>query len=196
MDQDVLIYTQKILTQFIPVAVFLAVFLGGLLLRRIIFGRLSRWARNTKSEIDDIIIAATRGPFIVWSLMLGLFFALETSYLPDEAAHILNKLLLVLGMLSVTFALANMSSRLTGAFSGKFEAALPVTSLTRNISRKVIFCIGILIILNSLGISITPILATLGVGGLAVALALQDTFPTFLRDFMSSPPGRSRSAIT
>ena len=42
-------------------------------------------------------------------------------------------------------------------------------------SRWVVFVIGGLIILRSLGISITPILGTLGVGGLAVALALQDT---------------------
>jgi small-conductance mechanosensitive channel len=60
---------------------------------------------------------------------------------------------------------------------------MPVTSLTQNIARIIIFGIGILIILNSLGISITPILATLGVGGLAVALALQDTLSNLFAGF-------------
>jgi small-conductance mechanosensitive channel len=44
-----------------------------------------------------------------------------------------------------------------------------------NLTRIVIFGIGILVILHSLGISIAPLLTALGIGGLAVALALQDT---------------------
>ncbi|MFZ1946902.1 MAG: mechanosensitive ion channel family protein, partial [bacterium] len=60
-------------------------------------------------------------------------------------------------------------------YGERVSAGLPVTSLTQHISRLVIFAVGLLVILNTLGITITPILATLGVGGLAVALALQDT---------------------
>ncbi|NCP83805.1 MAG: mechanosensitive ion channel family protein, partial [Bacteroidetes bacterium] len=63
------------------------------------------------------------------------------------------------------------------------NTALPVTSVTQNITRLVVFGIGILIILNSFGVSITPILATLGVGGLAVALALQDTLSNLFAGF-------------
>jgi small-conductance mechanosensitive channel len=48
-------------------------------------------------------------------------------------------------------------------------------SIFLNITRLVVVSIGLMIILQSLGISITPILTALGVGGLAVALALQDT---------------------
>jgi small-conductance mechanosensitive channel len=47
----------------------------------------------------------------------------------------------------------------------------------------VVFIVGLLVILNTLGISITPILATLGIGGLAVALALQDTFSNIFSGF-------------
>jgi small-conductance mechanosensitive channel len=68
-------------------------------------------------------------------------------------------------------------------YSERVEGFLPLTSLTQNITRIIIFSIGILIILNSLGISITPILATLGVGGLAVALALQDTLSNLFSGF-------------
>ncbi len=50
-----------------------------------------------------------------------------------------------------------------------------MTSLTQNIVNIIVFIIGFLVILNLLGISITPILTALGVGGLAVALALQET---------------------
>lgn len=159
----------------VPLMVFFTVLFFGYILRKILFTRLSKWASRTKSQIDDIILVAVKGPFIIWCIMLGIYFALEASKLPQEVVNISGKILLVLGITSVTLVLANISSKLVRVYSDKLNTALPITSLTQNITRIVIFGIGILIILNSLGISITPILATLGVGGLAVALALQDT---------------------
>ncbi|MBU0569093.1 mechanosensitive ion channel family protein, partial [bacterium] len=110
--------------------------------------------------------------------MLGIYLGLEVSKATEETEEIVNiagKILFILGTFSVTIALTNIFTKIIKAYSGKIQTALPLTSLTQNIGRIVIFAIGLLVILNSLGISITPILATLGVGGLAVALALQDT---------------------
>jgi small-conductance mechanosensitive channel len=50
-----------------------------------------------------------------------------------------------------------------------------VTGLAQTASRVAVVGIGLLVLLSTLGIQVTPILAALGVGGLAVALALQDT---------------------
>lgn len=175
--------TQKLLEFAIPGAVFVATVFLGYGIRNIVFRRLGQWSKNTKTQVDDIIIATVKGPFIVWFLMLGIYFALELSHLPENIAHLIGRLLLILGVFSVTMALANISSRLIKTYSAKVESALPVTSLTQNISRIIIFAIGILIALNSLGVSITPILATLGVGGLAVALALQDTLSNLFSGF-------------
>src|SRR5215831_12385784 len=51
----------------------------------------------------------------------------------------------------------------------------PMAGLGQSVARGVVYCVGLLVLLAALGIQITPILAALGVGGLAVALALQDT---------------------
>src|SRR3989339_489602 len=59
--------------------------------------------------------------------------------------------------------------------SEKTEGNIPSTSIFANITKVAVFGLGGLVILQSLGISVTPILTALGVGGLAVALALQDT---------------------
>lgn len=174
---------QKFLVLIMPLLVFLITVFTGYIVRKILFGRFSRWASRTKTGIDDIVIDATRGPFIIWCLMLGIYFGLEISELPEQWVDIGGKALLVLGVGSVTLVLSNISTKFIRAYSAKIETALPVTSLTQNISRIIIFGIGLLIILNSLGISITPILATLGVGGLAVALALQDTLSNLFAGF-------------
>ncbi|MBU0600442.1 mechanosensitive ion channel family protein [bacterium] len=178
-----LIRTQGIWEVLVPFIILLTTLCLGVAVRQFLFSRLSRWSKNTKSEIDDAIITTIRGPFVIWCLMIGIYLALEVSKLPKDWVDTAGKAILVLGILSVTLVLANISARLVKMYSGKIEAALPVTSLTQNITRIIIFGIGILIILNSLGISITPILATLGVGGLAVALALQDTLSNLFAGF-------------
>lgn len=178
-----LIGTQGIREVLVPFITLLTTLCLGFAVRQFLFSRLSRWAKNTKSEIDDAIITTIRGPFVIWCLMLGIYLALEISKLPQGWVDIAGKAILVLGILSVTIGFGNISAKLVKIYSGKIEAALPVTSLTQNITRIIIFGIGILIILNSLGISIAPILATLGVGGLAVALALQDTLSNLFAGF-------------
>lgn len=183
MEQILISSTKKWLSLIMPSAVFLTTLILGYILRRVLLNRLLRWAKRTETQIDDIIIGAVKGPFMIWCSMLGMYFAIEASKLPEGSVRIIGKVLLILGIISVTLVLANIFIRLAKTYSDRFEAVLPVTNLTQNIARIVIFGIGFLIILNTLGISITPILATLGVGGLAVALALQDTLSNLFAGF-------------
>ncbi|MCG2705549.1 MAG: mechanosensitive ion channel family protein [Candidatus Omnitrophica bacterium] len=183
MDQISGFSLQEHLNMLMPLGIFLLTLFLGLIVRKIIFVRLAHWAKKTITPIDDIIVEALRGPSIIWSLMLGLYFALQTTAIPAGVVRIIDRSLLILAIFSVTFVLASMASNLINAYSRKLESTLPVTSLTQHISSIIIFAIGILIILNALGISITPILATLGIGGLAVALALQDTLSNLFAGF-------------
>jgi len=167
----------------LPLLVCLVTVLLGYMLRSILYRRFLHLASKTKTDIDDIIIAATKGPFIIWCLMLGIYFGLEISSLPAKWIGFGEKALFVLGSISVMIALSHIATRLIVTRSSVIESALPVTSLTQNISRIIIFGIGLLLILNNLGIAITPILATLGIGGLAVALALQDSLSNLFAGF-------------
>ena len=183
MNQTLTLIIQHSIAFSLPMTILLVTIIAGLIVRKILFKRLSNWAAKSTTQIDDIIIASTKDPFIIWCLMLGIYFALESSKLPVELVRVMEKILLVLGIISVTMVLASVFSRVIKIYSAKIDSALPVTSLTQNITRIIILGIGILIILNSLGISITPILATLGVGGLAVALALQDSLSNLFAGF-------------
>src|SRR5207302_9529306 len=58
---------------------------------------------------------------------------------------------------------------------GRRARSRPIAGLGQAVVRGVVFLIGFLVLLDALGIQITPILTALSVGGLAVALALQDT---------------------
>jgi len=76
---------------------------------------------------------------------------------------------------TITMGLANVSGRLLAYFLKQVDLPISVTSLLLAVVKAVIYVIGVLIILNYLGISIAPLITALGVGGLAMALALQDT---------------------
>jgi small-conductance mechanosensitive channel len=167
----------------VSLAIVAGFVIGGYIIRKILFHRLEKWAARTSSRIDDIIISSLRGPLILWFLLIGISLGLEMSKYPERIVGIAQKVLLVLTILSITVVIASIVSKLVSVYSSRVETTLPVTSLTQNVSRLVVLAIGMLVILNVLGISITPILATLGVGGLAVALALQDTLANLFAGF-------------
>ncbi|MFA5286751.1 MAG: mechanosensitive ion channel family protein [Candidatus Omnitrophota bacterium] len=168
---------------FMPLIIFLLVLFIGLIVKKIIFNRLFHWAKKTSSQLDDIFVQAAKSPFMALCLILALYFALQFSKLPENIVHVISKSILVLGIISAVLASANLLSGLIKFYASRIDSVLPITSLTQNIARIFVFSIGALIILNSLGVSITPILATLGVGGLAVALALQDTLSNLFAGF-------------
>ncbi len=183
MPDRIQTYIQNLTEAIIPVTVLIIVTVIGYIIRSILFKRLSRSVGHVKSKLYDIVVTSTKGPFIIWFLMLGIYLAMRFSTFPDNIINVSGKILLALGLLSATIVAANISCSLIGLYSGKWDPALPNTSLTQNLARILVFGLGILIILNSLGINITPLLATLGVGGLAVALALQDTLSNLFAGF-------------
>ena len=146
----------------------------GVILEKIILVKLRKFAERTRWEGDEIIIGAIRGVAILWCGIGGLYGALLNLPLKPNLANILQKSLLVVLILSATVVLAKIAGGLINLHSKK-TTALPSASLFVNLTKITIFAIGGLIILQSIGVSITPLITALGIGGLAVALALQPT---------------------
>jgi small-conductance mechanosensitive channel len=159
----------------LPLIVFIAVSAVGLLLRAWVLRLLHRWSRKTQPATADIVLDAVRIPSFLWIAAIGLYFAVGTSDLPKDDIGYTFKILHILLILSLTIVAANLASRLTVYSIRMAEIPLQATGLTQGVIKVVVITIGVLILLETLGISITPILTALGVGGLAVALALQDT---------------------
>lgn len=175
-----------------PAGVGLAVFLAMLAARMILFRALHRWASRTSTSLDDLIIESIRTPFLVWSLMVAMLSAMWVSPLEPKYAALGSKALMVLLIFSVTLAAARIAGGFVKHYGASSASAMPGTSLTQNIATIVVAAIGLLILLNSLGLTITPLLTALGVGGLAVALALQDTLANLFAGFYVSLSGQVR----
>ena len=145
------------------------------IIREISFRLLHRWAEKTETRIDDIIIRAFKIPSIYWCIAIGLYIGVAISELPERYVFYLSKAIHIIVILSITIATANLSGKIFKNYIQKSNLPIPTTGLAYGILKGTIIVIGFLIILSILGISITPLLTALGVGGLAVALAFQDT---------------------
>lgn len=176
----------------LPATVFLSIMLAALIARRFIFRALDHWTRRSATELDDILVDALRAPFLLWSLILSLSLATQISVLPDRVTSALNKGFLILWVISFTLVASRLAGSMVRHYGAKAKTNLPVTTLTQNLARLAVVTVGILILLNLLGVSITPILTALGVGGLAVALALQDTLSNLFAGFYVSLAGQVR----
>jgi small-conductance mechanosensitive channel len=166
---------QSVIQWFAPAGLILGGLLVGLFVDRIALTRLRKLAARTKWSGDEFVINALRGLPLLWSTLLGAYAALQSSAFGAQWQNFAQRTLLVIAILSITVFAANVAAKSVGSYARRIEGALPATSLFANLTKLFVFLIGALIILQTLNISITPILTALGVGGLAVALALQDT---------------------
>jgi small-conductance mechanosensitive channel len=159
----------------LPLALIAGGFLLGALFERIMLRKLEKIAAKSRWEGDEILISALRGVTVSWFLLAGIYAALlNLPMSPILLAH-LQEILLVVVVLSVTIVAARIAVGFVSLYTEKRRDVFPSTSIFRNLTKALVFLIGSLIILQSLGVSIAPMLTALGVGGLAVALALQDT---------------------
>jgi small-conductance mechanosensitive channel len=164
------------ITQLIlPSALIVGGFLIGVITEKFILAELRKIAERTKWEGDEIIIASLRRITSFWFFIGGVYGAVLSIPLNPTLLNLVQKALLVVVIFSVTVVLARLAVGFINLYAKRAEGVLPSTTIFINLTKLLIFLIGALIILQSLGISITPILTALGVGGLAVALALQDT---------------------
>jgi small-conductance mechanosensitive channel len=151
----------------------------GWVLRRFVTARLKHRAALSKWGGNAIVIAGVHHIALVWPVIGGAIAALEALPLTGGLHAVLRKTLLTLLLVSATFVAARASGDLVRLYSLRTDQGMRSSSIFVNLTRFVIAVIALLIALQSFGVSITPILTALGVGGLAVALALQDTLSNF-----------------
>ncbi|MBI2370350.1 MAG: hypothetical protein HYV08_08985, partial [Deltaproteobacteria bacterium] len=140
-----------------PFVTFVIVLVVGLLLRAAGLRQLRRWAALPPGQLDDEITATVRVPSLFWVLAVALYVAVDISDLPPRLVSAATVLLHVLIILSVTLVSANVGGRAFVRYAARQETALPVTGLTQTFIRGSILVIGGLVLLTSLGISVTPL---------------------------------------
>jgi small-conductance mechanosensitive channel len=159
----------------VPLAEIAGSLLLGLISQRIILKKMNALARKTRWAGDDMLVVSLKRWVVWWFLFAGVYLASLSMPMAASLLQLVHKCILILALLSLTIFAADLSVSFVNLYSQNLRQVLPQTTIFTNLTRLFVFLIGILIIFNSLGVSIAPILTGLGIGGLAVALALQET---------------------
>jgi len=149
--------------------------IAGYLIEKFVLKRIEKFAIRTKWKYDDIMVHSLRGLFVIWGLVISFSIASNYFLINETLKNLLHKIDFSIVILSFSVFVGRILVGLINSKTTTTPGLLPSTSIIANITKVAVFAIGALVILETLGISITPLLTALGVGGLAVALALQET---------------------
>ncbi|SVA13773.1 uncharacterized protein METZ01_LOCUS66627 [marine metagenome] len=159
----------------VPLAIVAGGTLAGMIFKRVVHSRLIKAAERSKWEGDNVILAAVESQIVLWFFLLALSLALRDVPIEEHYGLYISMILKIILIASITHASAKLVVGLLDIWSKQQGGGFPSTTIFTNIVWITVYAIGLLIILDSLNVSIAPMLTALGVGGLAVSLALKDT---------------------
>ena len=164
-------------------AIFALILVGAILLRRfvttIIFNRLKRLAAKTETTLDDKLFPALEGPVTTFVMVTGIFASVKVLKLSETTDRTIGygstvafSLVVFWGLLRAFGAVLDHMHEVAREKQMGVAAFMPWIKKTLV---AIFVVIGVLITVQSLGFNVSTILSGLGIGGLAFALAAQDT---------------------
>ena len=140
---------------------------------------LKKITEKTKSDIDDIIVNIITKPLYILIITVGLYLALKTLSVIADYISVIERIFFIVIVILISWIVSRILKVLVVRWfkvQKKFEKT---PQLISKIISVIVYLIAFLMILKHFNIEITPLIATLGVGGLAVGLALQNTLSNF-----------------
>src|SRR4030042_1025401 len=167
----------------IPLVIFLATYVVGLWVRRIVYRAFNRWAAVWKWEGSQLIIQTTRTPFIYCFLILGAFIAIQVSKLDSSAKILADKILASLFVFSLTWVVISLITKILTLYIEKVPRMQSSEPLIVNVVKIAIAVVGALMLLDVWGAPTTPIILLLAAVILIVALAFRDVLANLFSGF-------------
>lgn len=171
--------------QFLPVHPWLgylmeiaALIAGAWMFRALVIGQLRRITRRTRTTLDDVVNILDRA--IKPTLALAIAAAsLNLLPLPTRFVNLANRFVTVSVIALLLYYVAKLLQLFLNVWLSRRVERESLREPIRFASHVVFAALAVMIVLDNLGISLTAVWTTLGVGSVAVALALQDTLSNF-----------------
>ena len=170
---------------------FLIVFAALLLVGQLLVTLLIRLARKTSSDYDEAFLRSIRPEIRLLVLVISLDFATSRLLsLPSDVKETLSQVYfaLIVLILTVTFwklidflGLLYQDLAKKSGKTGPMDAAL---LLAQRAGKTLLVIVSVIMILGNFGVNVSALVATLGIGGLAISLAAQDTLSNMVSGIM------------
>lgn len=155
-----------------------------------IIAALERKFSQTKNLFDDALLHAARKPVVAFVWLQGVYWAAEVAHKYSEAEIFkANESVLQIGFIFVlVWAVLRLIKEAEGILVSPLKMKQPMDYTTVNavskLSRAVVLITAVLIAMQSMGYSISGVLAFGGVGGIAVGFAAKDLLANFFGGFI------------
>ncbi len=159
----------------VPGCILIASLTAGIMLNRAIKKQVAGHLTTDETTWQHICINALQGVPVSLCLVVGLYWIVNTINIIEPLVKIFSYILFTVIIFSITRVIARTVNGLIDMQIERSQEKMPKTTLLNAIVNGIIYAMGILVVLQYYGISIAPILTALGVGGMAVALSLQET---------------------
>ncbi|MGD6933297.1 MAG: mechanosensitive ion channel family protein [Candidatus Bathyarchaeia archaeon] len=144
---------------------------------------VTSWTKKTETTLDDNIVASVKIIIIIMIIILGIEYSLSPLSFLQPHMNTLRSVFLITQILLSAYAISRITSVVTDWFAGKTTALSKgknnnhIVFILKKVITIVIFIVAIVIIINSLNLqgALETTLVGFGVGGIAVAFALQST---------------------
>lgn len=167
------------------VVIFLSILAVAILIRLFMKKIVSVFIMKTKTTLDDNLVRALKRPIFLGMILFGAYMALKSISHLDLYQTTISRVSTVLAIILLFYLVHRVIDALVKWYSSEWSVRTRGKE-TKNLSIfgriadiVLLFVFG-LVLMRYLGIDITPLLASLGIGGLAVALALQETLSNFI----------------
>lgn len=172
----------------LAIGVFLGTFIILKLFQLVVLVRLKKLATKTQTELDDVLIDTVRGLRPTLALFVSLYIGYRFLTFSELADQIVGFLIFAVVVYEVIVACGRLMTYFIEMHAGKQEEererkqAMAMMRIVRGFVMAGLWIIAVVLILSNYGVNVSSIIASLGIGGLAVALAMQN----ILTDIFSS----------
>lgn len=176
---------------FIGLGIIILSIIIKIIFDKIISKGLKKWANKTKFVYDDILIEALIPPFRLMIVIAGIYFA--TTYILLEKVKfippIVGKIMTAIILTIILWSVYRLTEIVTEVMKNIFDKSDKILSkqfvpIVRTSLRAIVLIIGGIMIVQNLGINVSSLLAGVGIGGIAIALAAQDAVSNIFGTFI------------
>ncbi len=152
-----------------------------LFIKKRLFIVIKKLIGKTETKLDDLFVQSVDFPLTL--LIFASGGVLVERMMPMVADNELTTHFIIgfkaITIIAIILFFDRFLNALINSYSGRIEILKTSGGVARGLIRLIVIGLGLLILMDSFGVSITPVLASLGIGSLAVALALQPTLENF-----------------
>jgi small-conductance mechanosensitive channel len=161
------------------IAEMVALVVGGWIIQHLILGSLSRWAERTEATFDDKLVAVVRAALRPLLILAGVAIAVNSLPIPAHLLSMVNRLLTLAALGTAIYCGYRTVMILSTAWLSDSHERQELVDPATFFIRVLFAGFAVTILLDNLGVSLTAVWTSLGVGSVAIALALQDTLSNF-----------------